>query len=247
MVVLALDTCTEQGSVAVGRDGRLLEARALPAGWRSTTLHLEIARLLQQQGLATKDIDGYGVTSGPGSFTGVRLGMSAVKGLAEVHRKPIVPVSTLETVASAAVLSFPRPQLLAPLLDARRGQVFGGVYRLSDGRLRAVMEETVSSLASFLKRLTMQNVASAANSGSGSGLDPRGGIAFCGIDVAPFVSELEAAGWGAPRVSVPPCLARPLLEIATERIQEGLGVDASLAEANYVRLSDAELFWKQLP
>ncbi len=234
MVVLALDTCTEQGSLGLGREGRTLEARALPNGWRSTTLHREIALLLEEYGLQTPDIGGYGVTSGPGSFTGVRLGMTAVKGLAEVHRKQIVPVSTLETAAFAAAVSpSPWPRLFAPILDARRGQVFGAVYREEAGRWKSVAEQTVSALASFIDRVT-KHAAS----------EPQIAVTFCGINLAPFVPTFEKAGWHASLVEVSPCLAGPLVQIATQRLSEGLGVDASLAEANYVRLSDAELFWK---
>ena len=235
MMVLALDTCTEPGSLGLGRDGGTVEARALPDGWQSTTLHREIARLLEHHGLRIQDIDGYGVTSGPGSFTGVRLGLTAVKGLAEVNRKPIVPVSTLETVAlaAAAVSPSPRPRLFAPILDARRGQVFGALYREEAGRWKSVAEQTVTSLASFLDRVTTHAAS-----------EPQLAVTFCGINLAPFVSISEKAGWHEPLVEVSACLAGPLVEIVTQRLSEGRGVEASLVEANYVRLSDPELFWK---
>src|SRR4051812_36503774 len=102
MYVLAIDTCTEPGSVALARDAELLESPGLPAGLRSDSLHVELLRLLRSHALTTADVHAYAVTSGPGSFTGVRLGMTAAKGLAEVHRKPIAAVSTLEAIAMAA-------------------------------------------------------------------------------------------------------------------------------------------------
>lgn len=243
MNVLALDTTTEPGSLALAQDGKLLQTALLPPGLRSTNLHLEIARLLERHGWAIGDVDGYAVTSGPGSFTGVRLGLTAVKGLAEVHRKPIAAVSTLETLAVAAQQSpeLARPATVAAILDARRGQIFGGVYREQDGHWRAIIEESVSSLGSFLARIGSLMTANSLVE-SEALLKP----AFCGIDLAAFVTEIEKAGWGGTRmIEVPPCLAGALAQVAVQRFQQGLGVEAARADANYVRLSDAELFWKE--
>jgi len=240
MNVLALDTCTEQGSVALACDDQL-DFRPLPPGWRSTTLHQEIERLLQDHGLASRDIDGYGVTSGPGSFTGVRLGLTAVKGMAEVHAKPIIPVSTLEVIAAAAGESseVPASATVAAILEARRGQVFGGVYRQQDGSWKAVTQETVSAVASFLKRIQSDPQIMS---------DPAAadGVVVCGLDVESLKPELEKAGWnGAHILQVSPCLAGSLARITIRRLQRGQDVEAALAEANYIRLSDAELFWKE--
>lgn len=233
MNILALDTCTEPGSIALARDGELLESSVLLPGLRSMSLHLEIVRLLETHGLTTAGLDAYGVTSGPGSFTGVRVGMTAVKGLAEVHGKPVVPVSTLEALAVAAghASIIPSGATLATLLDARRGQVFGGVYRFENSLWHAVVDESVSSLASFLDRL---------KKAIGSGA-----LSFCGMGMAQFVAEIEKAGWsGASIIEVQPCLAGPLALTVVPRLEQGSGVDAASAGANYVRLSDAELFWK---
>src|ERR1035437_4985275 len=105
MLVFAVDTCTEESSIALASDGKPLSSVALPPGWRSASLHGEIAALLERHGVRTGDIDLYAVTNGPGSFTGVRLGLAAVKGMAEIHGKPVVPVSTLEAIAAAAACS----------------------------------------------------------------------------------------------------------------------------------------------
>ena len=236
MNVLAVDTSGEQGSVALAREGRLLEAAALPLGWSSTTLHLEIARLLGHHGLTTGDIQGYGVTTGPGSFTGVRVGLTAVKGLAEVHGVRIVAVSTLEVLAAAAQSTgrVPKQAAFVTVLDARRGQIFGAVYQEKDGWLKPLIEDCVGPLRPFLERVS-----------AGIGKAAVQDMAFCGTDLAPFIPEIEQAGWaGAPRIPIPPLLAGPLAQIATLSLQQGLGVEAARAEANYVRPSDAELFWK---
>src|SRR5829696_5004035 len=93
-VILAVDTCLGQGSIALARSTAtekflLLEQVELAAEWTSTALHVEIAALLSRHQLTTVAIDAYAVTNGPGSFTAIRVGTVAVKGLAEVHRKPI--------------------------------------------------------------------------------------------------------------------------------------------------------------
>jgi tRNA threonylcarbamoyl adenosine modification protein YeaZ len=243
MLVFAVDSCTEEGSIALARDGKLLSSVALPPGWRSTSLHAEIAALLEQNNVGTREIDLYTVTSGPGSFTGVRLGLAAVKGMAEIHAKPVVPVSTLEAITAAAACSCSTPpSLFAALIDARRGQVFGGLYHNDGVRLRIVSRETVSSLASFL-----DCVRSASPPGAGS----NGNVAFCGIDLAPYLQEIAKAGWhGAPMLTVPRSLAGTLTQIAERKFTERGGANASIldalsADANYVRISDAELFWKE--
>ena len=243
MLVFAVDTCTEGGSIALARDGKLLSSVMLPPGWRSTSLHAEIAALLEREGVRTRDINLYAVSSGPGSFTGVRLGLAAVKGLAEIHGKPVVPVSTLKALATAArdLCSTPS-SWIAALLDARRGQVFGGLYRYEDGGLVLASPEAVSSLSSFLDA-----VRSAVSPDSIS----DGNLAFCGIDLAPYSKGIAQTGWqAAPMLAVPQAIAGTLAQIAERRFTEREGVqsnvaDALTADANYVRLSDAELFWKE--
>jgi tRNA threonylcarbamoyladenosine biosynthesis protein TsaB len=243
MLVLAVETCTEEGSIALARDGNLLSLVALPPGWRSTSLHGEIAALLERNGARTRDIDLYAVTSGPGSFTGVRLGLAAVKGMAEIHTKPVVPVSTLETIAAVAASSCTTPPVLfAALFDARRSQVFGGLYRYDGCGLQIASKETVSSLSSFLDRVR-------SASPPDSGMNEH--VAFCGIDLVPYLDEIGKSGWqGVPMLTVPHSLAGTLAQIAEQKSAErgGAGssiLDALRADANYVRLSDAELFWKE--
>ena len=247
MVVLAVDTSTEQGSLALAREDELLEMTALPSSRHSATLHGEIVHLLERHGLATHNIQGFAVAAGPGSFTGVRVGLTTVKGLAEVHQKPVVAVSTLETLAMAAYAQFAGHtpamndgRVLLPLLDARRGQVFGAAYRTAVFRKAAhpqegecfqpLVKEMVCSLNSFLERVKEAGIEEPV---------------FCGTDLDRYAPEIEKAGWGlTPRVVVSPLLAVPLAQIAAGRLRKGLGSAACDVNANYVRSSDAELFFK---
>lgn len=232
MRIVAVDTCTEPGSLALLREGNLPEIEELPAGWHSTTLHEKILRLLSRHGLTTQDISGYGVASGPGAFTAVRIGLTAVKGLAEAHGKPMVTLSTLEMLAAAAQADRRdrSPALLAPLMVARRGQVFGAVYRIEGEQCFPVIPEQVCSLPLFLQQI------------QAAGLED---LRFCGTHLGLFWEQIREAGWnGGSLLELPPLLAGVLAQTTLRRLQDGRGVSALLAEANYVRASDAELFWK---
>ena len=247
MIVLAVDTSSEQGSLALAQENELLELFPLPPKRHSVTLHGEIVHLLERHGLAACDIQGFGVVAGPGSFTGVRVGLAAVKGLAEVNQKPVVAVSSLETLAVAAYAQFPEHTpairsdgVLAPLLDARRGQVFGTAYRSAafgeaahaqvGECFQPLVKEMVCSLKSFLERMHAAGIEEPV---------------FCGTELEHYGPEIEKAGWRlSPRIVVSPLLAASLAQIAAARLRKGLGTSAEGVEANYVRSSDAELFFK---
>ena len=96
-------------------------------------------------GLTLQDIDGYAAAAGPGSFTGIRVGLSVVKSLAEVHGKKVAPVSNLRALAFAGAGKY-----RAAVMDARRGEVYAAVY---DDRARPVIDEAVSGWESFLVSL----------------------------------------------------------------------------------------------
>jgi len=117
--VLLIDTCGEVGSVALC-DGELMVAgETLVARSSSSALLPAVARLLEEQGCKLAKLDGVGIVSGPGSFTGVRVGLAAAKGLCEVAGLPLVAVSRLEVLADAA-----GSQDGYAVLDAGRGEVY---------------------------------------------------------------------------------------------------------------------------
>jgi tRNA threonylcarbamoyladenosine biosynthesis protein TsaB len=144
--VLAIDTTGEFGSIALVGEGGLIEEVPLasPDGFAHVLFH-EIDRLLDRRGLRMADMDAFASASGPGSFTGVRVGLVAVKGLAEAAGKKVVAVSNLQAMAACGS----RP-LRAVVLDARRGEVYGGVY---DETLHLVQLEVVASLPLWLASL----------------------------------------------------------------------------------------------
>lgn len=127
MKIMALDASTQVASVALLEEETLVQEASLNVGLtHSETLMVLAEQALQQSGWHPHDIDAYAAVTGPGSFTGLRIGVAAVKGLAQAAGKPVVGIGTLETLA-AGLPGFAGEVVC--LLDARRGQVYAGVYR----------------------------------------------------------------------------------------------------------------------
>jgi tRNA threonylcarbamoyladenosine biosynthesis protein TsaB len=149
--VLALDTTGESGSIALVEDGRLLEERPLssPDGF-AHILFGEIESLLAKHGLGLRDIDVFASASGPGSFTGVRVGLAAVKGLAEATGRKVIAISNLQALAW-----YGTKPLRATVIDARRGEIFGAVY---SNALEPVCPEVVIRLDAWLAALPAGDV-----------------------------------------------------------------------------------------
>jgi len=197
-LVLAIDTTSELGSIALAEDGRVLEQVALhsPDGF-AHMLFGEIEQLLSRHNFKITDLEGFAAAAGPGAFTGVRVGLTAAKGLAEATRRKVVAISNLQALAS-----FGTQPLRVPVIDARRGEVFVAIY---DSDLRLVSEEVVVKFDDWMKA------------------SPRG-------DIEIIQGNRELAG--------------AIANIAASRFQAGLGQDPADIDANYVRRSDAELFWR---
>lgn len=127
MLILALDTTTASGSVALLEKTRLLaEMNAESGSSHSARLLRSVDRLLRLNSLAIKDIDGFAVAAGPGSFTGIRIGMSTAKALAFASGKLVAPVSTLKALAFK--LRDSQVRLVCPILDAKKGEIFAALF-----------------------------------------------------------------------------------------------------------------------
>ena len=150
-LILALDTTGARGSLALVRGAEVIDETLLEsADGFAHLVHREIAAMLARQGMTLRDIDGFASASGPGSFTGVRVGLTAMKGLAEALGRPMFGVSNLRALAW-----FGESALRGALIDARRGEVYGAVYDASGA---AVAEETVGPLDRFLRSLRAGDV-----------------------------------------------------------------------------------------
>ncbi len=209
--ILAVDTTHEHGSIALDEDVAPIDA---PSGF-AHVLYPHLRSLLGRHGLGVDDIDCFAAAAGPGSFTGVRVGLACIKGLAEAAGKPAVAVSNLQALAR-----FGSAPLRAVLIDARRGQIYGAVY---DAAGRIVVPEAVVTLADWLAAL------------------PAADLEFIASDFTPFGNALPPA----PRVTAGHVLAGAVARIAAERLAHGEVGDPAALDANYVRRSDAELFWRE--
>jgi len=133
MRVLALDTTTRAGSVALVEDDRIVDERA-GDGTRTHAERLpaEITLIAAANRLALSDVDLYGVASGPGSFTGLRIGIATIQGLAFVHGRRVVAIPALEALAQIGSLDLAPGTLVTSWMDAHRHEVFTAVYRVAE-------------------------------------------------------------------------------------------------------------------
>jgi tRNA threonylcarbamoyladenosine biosynthesis protein TsaB len=229
MLVLAIDTATPGGGLAILEDSRILgvvSTRVEETYSSRLFRHLEF--LLSETHLELRAMDLFAVAAGPGSFTGLRVGLAAVKGWAEVLRKPIASVSGLEAVAAQA-RGGPGP--FVPVLDARRGQVYAGLYQRGAQGLERRGDERVMSADEFLETLA----------------SPSGGFAPTFVTPSPELLAEPLArsafrGCAIERVST--ALAPVIGQLGMERARRGDVVDSLHLDANYIRRSDAELLWK---
>jgi tRNA threonylcarbamoyladenosine biosynthesis protein TsaB len=149
--VLALDTTGETGSVALAIDDRIVEQIELhSADGFAHVIFVEIERLLARHQLTVRDIDCFASASGPGSFTGVRVGLTAAKGLAEATGTKVIAISNLQALACHGT----RP-LRAPVIDARRGEIYGAVY---NAELECVQEEIVTTYENWRASLPVGEI-----------------------------------------------------------------------------------------
>ena len=132
MLILAFESSAKAASVALVRDGRLLaQSTQVSALTHSRTLLPMAEDLLKNCELSIGDVDAFAVAQGPGSFTGIRIGVSTVKGLAWAADKPCVGVSTLEALAWHGLAA---GGLVCPVMDARRSQVYNALFEIREGR-----------------------------------------------------------------------------------------------------------------
>lgn len=152
MLLLAIDTTTRYGSVAVTGQGELLaEVNYVSPSSHSRQLFRAVDEVLRVTALKFDDLDGLAVAAGPGSFTGIRIGLSLVKALALASGRPIAAVSALEALGMKLLL--PGARLIVPMVDARKGEVFAGVYSGEGNELKEVIPPGAYRPADFLSQL----------------------------------------------------------------------------------------------
>ena len=237
MLILSLDTSSPSGSVAILRDEitlGVISTRAEENYSSRMFRHLEF--LLSDLTLKLQEFDLFAVSAGPGSFTGLRVGLAAAKGWAEVYRKPVVGVSALEAVASQ---SCGRVSVLVPALDARRGQIYFGAYRPEAAGLALDGEEFVVTPDEFAEKLGALERGGGDENGKFAIVTPDASVVAV---VSRLTSNLTAGFAGLEVVSS--VLAPSIARVAYARALRGVVSDALTLDANYVRRTDAEMRWK---
>lgn len=222
MLILAIDTSGREGSLALVRGDvaatERLELVPLTGRQFSAELISQIAAALERQALSQRDIEAYAVVSGPGSFTGLRVGLATVKGLAEIVHRPIAAVSMLEAVALTTMQS---GKVIAAI-DAGRGELYVGEYEVTlDGA--SCTSEMLLSAAEFNKLLDANPSAQL---------------------ITPDLPVAEAARFHTQVKQVERPQADDIARIGLRKIAAGDTVAPEVLEANYIRRSDAELFGK---
>jgi tRNA threonylcarbamoyladenosine biosynthesis protein TsaB len=221
--LLTIQTATPAGSVALTVGERLLgelflDNRQPAGGW----LLAAIEQLLKSAGMTPQQLDGFGVTIGPGSFTGLRVGLATAKGLALATGKPLAGVSTLAALAlQAPMAALP----VCALLDARKQEVYAGLFQWQDGWFRALDEERVLPPERLLHGL-------------------HGELLFVGDGAEAYrtliVRQLGPRAHFLPATYAPPRAAHAAL-LALRQFAAGDALPAARVNPCYLRPSEAEL------
>ena len=223
MFFISIDTSGKSGGITLAQGDaagfRALETSTIAGGTFSAQLIPTLAGLLSRHSLTLGELEGFVVVSGPGSFTGLRVGLSAIKGLAEVLKKPIATVSLLEALST---FSYQQGRV-AVALDAGRSEVYFGVYDFSAGA-STMIEERLLSQPEFPERIK--------SSGSARLVTSEHALADLAVETGVPIQEVERPGSEvAARIGLPKLLAGDIVAVET-------------LDANYIRRSDAEIFSK---
>ena len=223
MRILAVDTTTSSGSAALLEDRRLVgEIDGESGTTHSARLLGAVDHLLRSEGLAITDVDAFAVAAGPGSFTGIRIGLSTIKALSFASKKPVVPVSSLRALALKLALG--GASLVCPVLDAKKGEVYAALFESAAGRLIELIPQGAYDPADLFSRL------------------PAGkAVAFIGAGSAVYRDRiparvLETAAFPARTLFI----AHEIGLLGQEGLGEGKGVPADGVEPLYFRRSQAE-------
>ena len=224
MLVLAVDSSSSTATCALVKNDQILGEINLNSKKQHSVILMDlIDRLLTDYDLTIKDIDAFAISEGPGSFTGLRIGMATIKGLALGSKKPCVSISSLETLAYNA-MTF--DGIICPIIDALRDNVYTNLYKNVNGKLTSISEASCSSLEDLI-----------------STLNERGEkVIFIGDATqkhqARLKEEVKLANFAPMNCLYPK--ASSLGELAIERLTNGLTNPLNEFVPVYLRKSQAE-------
>ncbi|MEK6545013.1 MAG: tRNA (adenosine(37)-N6)-threonylcarbamoyltransferase complex dimerization subunit type 1 TsaB [Nitrospinota bacterium] len=238
MIILGIDTSTNYGSVAIAEKGRLLCELPIPLTESySKGLLNTIDNILEVSKISGCDIDGYAISIGPGSFTGLRIGLSTCKGFNLAMERPIIPVETLDAMVDSISLDFQSSifnlqssiLLLCPIIDAKRGEVYTSFYRYEGGYIKKVTDDMVISPENLCKKITEPTFF------FGDGVKPYRDI------IKDRLGELAYFYAGVPKNSI----AASIALMGIKKIERGDVVDSMTLKPKYIRRSEAEIKWEE--
>lgn len=231
MRVLGIDTSTNYGSVAIAEKERLLCELPIPLTESySKGLLNTIDNILEVSKISACDIDGYAISIGPGSFTGLRIGLSTCKGFNLAMEQPIIPVETLDAMVDSISLDFQSSiLLLCPIIDAKRGEVYTSFYRYEGGYIKKVTDDMVISSENLCKKITELTIF------FGDGVKPYRDI------IKDRLGELAYFYTGVPKNSI----AASIALMGIKKIERGDVVDSMTLKPKYIRRSEAEIKWEE--
>jgi tRNA threonylcarbamoyladenosine biosynthesis protein TsaB len=247
MLILAIDTSGQSGGITLAEANvgsfRVIESAAIAGGTFSAQLIPTLAALLKKHGHGGKDLDGFAAASGQGSFTGLRVGLSAIKGLAETLEKPIAVVSILQAVAAGIVWAAGGNSLNHPIgrvaIDASRKEVFFGEYECLHPVAPKMISESLITLSELADRIKLWGATSNLATPDASVIDALRKL----ID-----PNLFSQGFGFCMTSEISPVNRPTSEdiasLGAAKLLAGETVSVEALDANYLRRSDAEIFFK---
>jgi tRNA threonylcarbamoyladenosine biosynthesis protein TsaB len=152
--ILNIETATKNCSVSISKNGELIAFRELNDGNYShgENLHVFIEELTKEINISYQDLDAIAVSKGPGSFTGLRIGVSSAKGLCFSLDKPLISIATLTSLANS--LEVDKDSVIVPLLDARRMEVYSSVFNNAYEQIREIQAEIIdeNSFSSYLEK-----------------------------------------------------------------------------------------------
>jgi len=223
MLILAVDTTTHAGSVALLENDRLLsEVNIDSSVTHSERLLPSVDFLLRRNKIEISAIQGFAVAVGPGSFTGIRVGLSTVKSFSYASKIPVAPVSTLEALAWK--LKSPQNRLLCPLIDARKNEIYAALYQVRKGRLEEAVPHGVFKPDLLFSLLPSHRI-----------------IHFIGDGVDAYRKKIDLYFKDKARISSRSnFIAAEVGRLGYRILKAGKGLDAHHVEPLYIRRSQAE-------
>jgi tRNA threonylcarbamoyladenosine biosynthesis protein TsaB len=256
MLILAIDTSGQSGGITLAEADtgsfRVIESATIAGGTFSAQLIPTLAALLKKHGYGVKDIGGFAAASGPGSFTGLRVGLSAIKGLAETLHKPIATVSVLQAVAAGMAwagsdLSVGYPTCRVAM-DASRNEVFFGDYLCVHPFTRyepappvfpRMMSESLITLSELADRIREWDASANLTTPDGTVIEALKKLLDSHLLSRAFGDRFSAGLFPLSRPT-----SEDIARIGARKLLAGETVSVEALDANYLRRSDAEIFFK---